>query len=412
MRRLCFRLLIGLGLPALVIAAEKPAELDRAALEAALDRALPAIMETDKIPGAIVVVGVKGNAGYEVWRKVWGYRRIEPTREPMTPDAVFDLASMTKPIATGTCLMVLVDQGKVRLDDPVGKYLPEFNEGEKKNVTVRQLMTHMSGMKPYVHAKEQEKLKAEAGFPCRDLLRTYIRKLDLERKPGEAVVYSCLNAILCAEIVRTVSKMELNEFAARHVLGPMKLQDTGFLPPDSLRGRLIPTTKTDYGRGEGGFLLGQVHDPLAAMQGGVSGNAGLFSTAADLSRFAQMMLNGGELDGVRILEKSTVDQMTRLQNPDGKSVNGKPDRRGLLWDLYHPDPGDTGVDALYGYGHTGYTGSAIRIYPEQNVYILALTNRVHPDDSGKVEAFRTAVWRTVGRVVMKTERTDTAPLNK
>lgn len=374
--------------------------LDGQALQRAFDAALPTIMSDGKIPGAVVHVGVRNGDHYDTWQKAYGYKQLQPDPAPMTEDAIFDLASMTKPIATGTSLMILVDRGQVRLDDPVGKFLEEFNRDDKKNVTVRHLMTHMSGLKPYVHAGEQKKIKDRAGFPCRDALRTYIRELDLTHPPGEMVVYSCLNAILTAEIVRTVSGQELDQFAADNIFKPLGMTETGFNPLEALRARALPTTRTDYGKGDGGFLQGQVHDPLAAMQGGVSGNAGLFSSVRDLARFAQMMLNGGELDGVRILQAQTVDQMTHVQNPGAKNAKGQPDRRGLLWDIYYPDPDDKGVDALYAYGHTGYTGGAIRIYPEQGVYVLAMTNRVHPDDSGKVGAFRTAVWDTVGRIVM------------
>jgi CubicO group peptidase (beta-lactamase class C family) len=136
------------------------------------------------------------------------------------------------------------------------------------------------------------------------------------------------------------------------------------------------------------------------MQDGVSGNAGLFSTAADLSRFAQMMLGGGELDGVRILSPQTIEQMTSVQNRGAKNVKGLPDRRGLLWDIYQPDAGDRGIDSLYAYGHTGYTGTAIRFYPEQDVYVIALANRVHPDDTATVARFRKVVWKTVGEVIL------------
>jgi CubicO group peptidase (beta-lactamase class C family) len=212
--------------------------------------------------------------------------------------------------------------------------------------------------------------------------------------------YSCLNAILAAEVVRAASGMELSDFAAEHVFAPLGMNDTGFRPSEAMRSRLVPTTESDYGRGPGGFLLGQVHDPLAAMQDGVSGNAGLFSTAADLSRFAQMMMGGGELDGVRILSPQTIEQMTSVQNCGAKNTKGLPDRRGLLWDIYQPDAGDRGVDSLYAYGHTGYTGTAIRFYPEQGVYVIALANRVHPDDTGTVARFRDVVWKTVGEVIL------------
>ncbi|MFH1746982.1 MAG: serine hydrolase [Planctomycetota bacterium] len=376
-------------------------------LEEAFDAVVPKLLAEGDISGAVIAVG-RSNRGtaateggrYGTWRKAYGFVRTRPERETMGVDAVFDMASMTKPIATGTSLLILVEQGRVGLDDPVGKYLPEFNTEAKKGVTVRHLMTHMSGMPPYVGAKGQKAIKDRAGFPCPVETRAFIRELELARPPGEAVVYSCLNAILCAEIVEAVSERPLDRFASEHVFGPLGMRDSGFHPDERLRARCVPSTKTDYGRGAGGFLQGQVHDPLAAMQAGVSGNAGLFSTAADLECFAQMMLNGGELDGMRVLKAETIADMTRVQNPGAKNAKGKVDRRGLLWDLYVPDPGDKGVDALFAYGHTGYTGTAIRIYPEQGVYVIALANRVHPDDSGKVGEFRRQVWQMVGEVLM------------
>ncbi|MEZ6082558.1 MAG: serine hydrolase [Phycisphaerae bacterium] len=183
-------------------------------------------------------------------------------------------------------------------------------------------------------------------------------------------------------------------------LAPLGMRDTGYHPPASLANRIAPTTKAKRSPHADGFLRGEVHDPLAAMQDGVSGNAGLFSTAADLERFAQMLLNGGELDGVRILKLETIELMSRVQDPKAVGKDGKPNRRGLLWDSFPSDPGNTGIDSIYGYGHTGYTGTAMRIYPQAGVYAIALTNRVHPDDTGKVGAFRRAVWQAVGDALL------------
>ena len=369
-------------------------------VEEALDAVMTTQLQAGKVPGAVIAVGRRTDTGYETWQKAYGLLQREPEPAPMRIDTIFDMASMTKPIATGTSLMMLVQQGRMALDDPVGKYLPEFETDDKKNVTIRHLMTHMSGMPPYVGSTGQKVIKDKAGFPCPAATRQYIRNLSLATEPGEMMVYSCLNAILCAEVVEAVAGQPLDRFAAKHIFEPLGMHATGFNPPDNLRSRCVPTTPETYGSGGGGFLQGQVHDPLAAMQAGVSGNAGLFSSVADLSRFAQMMLDGGTRDGVRILEEQTIHDMTRVQNPGAVNQKGKPDRRGLLWDLYPPDPGDTGVNALPAYGHTGYTGTAIRIYPEQGVYIIALTNRVHPDDSGQVSALRQKVWETVGAALM------------
>lgn len=373
-----------------------------ASLEEALDAVVPKQLKAGKVAGAVIAAGRRTPSGFESWQKAYGLAQSLPQPAPMPVDAVFDMASMTKPIATGTSLMILVEQGRVGLDDPVAKYLPEFDTDKKKAVTIRHLMTHTSGMPPYVGASEQKPIREKAGFPCPAAIRQYIRELPLSNEPGKTVVYSCLNAILCAEVVQAVSGQPLNEFAAQHVFNPLDMRDSGFVPAAAIRARCLLTTREPYATGPDGFLQGEVHDPLAALQGGVSGNAGLFSTAADLSRFAQMLLNGGELNGTRILKEETLRDMTRIQNPDALSKSGVPDRRGLLWDLYVPETGDTGVDALTCYGHTGYTGTAIRLYPDQGVYVIALTNRVHPDDTSKVGDIRLRVWQTVGAVLMGT----------
>ena len=367
------------------------------ALEEAIDAVVPKGLQQGGMCGAVVAVGQRTKTGFETWEKAYGYLGTQPQAVRLTTDAVFDLASMTKPIATGTSLMILADRGRLNIDDRVGKYLPQFKTGAKEKVTIRHLMTHMSGERPYLSKEEQEQIRKAHGFPCPAATRECIRSLDLTHPPGEVMVYSCLNAILCAEIVEAVSGMPLDVFAAANIFQPLGMRETSFVPPEAFRLRTAPTTRAARGRGEGGFLQGQVHDPIAALQGGVSGNAGLFSTAADLHRFAQVLLNEGQIDDVRILRRETVRQMTSVQNPGAKNAKGQADRRGLLWDLYPPD---TGVEALYAFGHTGYAGTAIRVYPQQGVYILALANRVHPDDSGKVGEFRRLLWQTVGEVLM------------
>jgi CubicO group peptidase (beta-lactamase class C family) len=339
------------------------------------------------------------DAGYETWQKAYGFLQNEPEPVPMPVDAIFDMASLTKPIATGTSLMLLVQQGRIALDDPVGKYLPEFNTAEKENVTIRHLMTHISGLPAYVGAASQKVIQDEAGFPCPAATRAYIRQLPLTRSPGEKKVYSCLNAILCAEIVQEVSGQPLDDFAAEHIFEPLAMHSTGFTPSETLVARCVPSTREAHGTGADGFLKGQVHDPLAAMQAGVSGNAGLFSTAADLSRFAQMMLNGGTLDGVRVLEPKTVAEMTRPQKGPAKEEDPWPADRGLLWGLYPASAEDSETNTPFAYGHTGYTGTAMRLYPESGIYVIALTNRVHPDDGAKVNGLRQQVWDTALEVL-------------
>jgi CubicO group peptidase (beta-lactamase class C family) len=403
-----------------------PVERGLATLEETCDDLVPAWLKAGKIPGAVLLVGQKTPDGFQTWSKAYGYQALEPQRETMRLDAIFDMASVSKPCATGVSLLILVDQGKVQLDDPVAKFLPEFDTPEKRAVTIRHLMTHTSGMPPYVDAASQKKLRDEYGFVCPAELRKFIREMPLTRPPGERFVYSCLNAILCAEIVDKVSGVTLDRFAAEHVFGPLHMTDSGYrpytatdlpasqpaasrpttAPVSSALVRHVPSTRVPHGVGPGGFLRGQVHDPLAAMQGGVSGNAGFFSTAADLSRLAQMLLNKGELDGVRILSPEIVRALSQVQNPGAVNKDGRPAPRGLLWELSVPAAGPAAPD--FAFGHPGYTGTAVRIYPNQGLYAIALTNRVHPDDSGKAEEFQAAVWRTVLERLGTSETTSTA----
>jgi len=367
------------------------------------DQKVPEALAAEQIPGAVLLVGLRTDDGYRVWQKAYGLKRSQPQAEPMPVDAIFDLASMTKPIATGTAMMLLVERGRVSLDDPVAKHLPCFEGEQKADVRIRDLMTHCSGLPPYVGKTQRDELEKEFAWPCPGPIRDFICRLALSDPPPRTmVVYSCLNAILSAEVVRAVSGRPLNDFVEDNAYRPLGLRDTGFLPQGDLIARCVPTTKEEHSGEE--FLQGMVHDPLAAMQGGVSGNAGLFSSAQDISRFAQMLLNEGELDGVRIFQPETVRLMTSIQTPAGiKGKSGNEDRRGLLWDVYAPDPGDTGMNTVYAYGHTGYTGTAIRVYPEHGMYVIALTNRVHPDDTGKVSEFRKMAWATAGKEILGIE---------
>ncbi|HUM34082.1 MAG TPA: serine hydrolase domain-containing protein, partial [Candidatus Saccharicenans sp.] len=380
-------LISGTALAELPLPATRPEEagLDSCRL-AALDRLMSESLNHQDFPGAVILVIRHGKI---VWRKAYGQSQLVPTTEPMRIDMLFDLASVTKPVAVATSIMILVEQGKLRLWDRVRAYIPEFvpyiKEGGLPGEEARlfHLLTHMSGLPPYTDPKE---VTAKYGDPCstEDLVK-HIAGLRKELPPGQEFVYSCLNYITLARIVKLVSGENLADFCQKNIFTPLKMKDTMFNPPVELRPRCVPTEMIN-----GQPLRGVVHDPLARLQGGISGNAGLFSTADDLAIFAQMMINKGEFKGVRILSPLAVERMTEifpLLNSSG---------RGFGWDIntdYSTVRGD-----LFGYksyGHSGYTGTSVWIDPETQTAIIFLTNRVHPDDKGEIIAVRSKVANIV-----------------
>jgi CubicO group peptidase (beta-lactamase class C family) len=289
--------------------------------------------------------------------------------------------------------MILVERGGIRLWDRVDMYVPEFSPwyGEKgragEPVRLYHLLTHTSGLPPYTDAKEAAK---KLGDPCSaaDLARL-IAELPKESPAGTTFVYSCLNYITLAHIVQKVTGQSLADLAMEAVFKPLGMAKTFYRPPESCWDDCVPTEVL-----AGLPLRGVVHDPLARLQGGVSGNAGLFSTADDLALFAQMLLNGGELNRVRVLSPLTVRRMTEIYPKVGESG------RGLGWDL------DSGYSTVRGdlfgpasYGHSGYTGTSIWIDPETQTAVVFLTNRVHPDDKGDIIALRSKVANVVAAAV-------------
>ncbi|MEQ1852035.1 MAG: serine hydrolase domain-containing protein, partial [Chthoniobacteraceae bacterium] len=232
-----------------------------------------------------------------------GFRTKTPQEERITDDTIFDLASLTKVLATAPCIMLLVERGQVKIESAVRDYLPEFSGEGRERITVRHLLTHTSGLKP--------SLPQEPAWSGRE---TGIR-MACEAVPANApdaeFRYSDINFILLGEIVRRVSGQPLDRFAREHLFGPLGMRDTGFTPDAALRPRIAATAKDENGM----MLRGIVHDPTARRMGGVAGHAGLFSTAADVARYARMILNGGELGGVRIFQSATVKQMTSIHTP-------------------------------------------------------------------------------------------------
>lgn len=314
----------------------------------------------------------------------WAVREPESEQTPMRRDAIFDLASITKVVATTPSILKLVVSGDIGLDQPVGEILPEFGtDGQKADVTIRRLMAHSSGM-----------ISWRGIFIDGTGGEAYLANLAKDQPytmPGEQVEYSCMGFIVLAEVLRRVSGEDIATFAHREVFAPLGMTDTMFTPPPSLRDRIVATENgngfeadKDISAPAGGWrnelIRGEVHDGNAWYGfGGISGNAGLFGTATDLARYARMWLNGGELDGVRILPEEMVREATTEQT----ELGGPNDRRGLGWQMaQHPGFETDGFSGLglsqRAYGHTGFTGTSMWIDPERDLIIILLTNRVHP----------------------------------
>jgi len=305
-------------------------------------------------PGASVVVGRRGAA---VWEKGFGRLDWNSSSPLVVPErSIYDLASLTKVVGTTTAIMILFDEGKVHLDDPVKKYVPAFSGGEKDLVTVRMLLEHRSGLP----AGRDLWRTAHSPEEARDM----VIATPLVCAPNECYEYSDLGADMLGFIVESASGERLDQFVHERVFEPLGMSDTFFRPADSLRDRIAPTEVTPP---RGYPIQGEVHDENAFALGGIAGHAGLFSTASDLAVFAQMMLNGGSYNGTRIVADSTVTLFT-------KRAAGT---RALGWDTC----GGTGSCGKYlsehAYGHTGFTGTSLWIDPDRDMFVVLLTNRVH-----------------------------------
>jgi CubicO group peptidase (beta-lactamase class C family) len=319
-----------------------------------IDRVIQRGIKAGGYPGAAVVVGRKGAA---VWQKGFGNLSWSQVSGSVDPDrTIYDVASLSKVIGTTTAVMVLYDEKKIDLDAPVFRYLPAFSGGLKDEVTVRELLTHRSGLP----AGRDLWRKARSPQEARDM----VLETTLEYRPNTAYIYSDLGADVLGMIVEEVSGQRLDQFLADRVFGPLGMHDTFYRPADSLRYRIAPTEVTPP---RGYPLRGEVHDENAYALGGIAGHAGLFSTAADLSVFAQMMLNGGSYDGVQIISDSTVALFTRRTAG----------HRALGWDTADGDYGSGKYLTERAYGHTGFTGTSIWIDPDREMFVVLLTNRVH-----------------------------------
>jgi len=342
----------------------------------AVDEAAQDAVASGEIPGVVVLIG----RGDEVlYHAAWGSRTLLPEPVPMTTDTIFDVASLTKPLGTALAVMSLVERGKIALDAPLGRYLKEFRGRAFHGVTIERMLAHTAGF-PALPAPGT----LNGGFPG---AARALAQRPLDYPPGTGFQYSDTGFILLGEVVRRVAGEPLDQYLARVVFRPLGLRDTWFHPPETARPRIAPTEFHN-----GALLHGRVHDPRARLLGGVAGHAGMFSTAADLSRLCRMLLAGGELDGRRILKPATVRAMwARFPEADGA--------RALGWDVsssfsrvmapfFPPDS----------VGHTGFTGTAVWIDPASGGYMIVLTNRVHPSGGGaaKIRELRTRVAAAAG----------------
>jgi CubicO group peptidase (beta-lactamase class C family) len=333
-----------------------------------IEAAVAQEIQAGHLPGAVVLVG-RGDR--VLYHQAFGRAVAEPFAAPMQKDTVFDLASLTKPIATATSVLILVDRGKVDPNDLVAKYLPEFACHGKEEVRLRHLLTHTSGLPAYTDANS---LKMQFGSPCPDRVIEKICSLKAQSAPGEKFRYSCLGYITLARIVQIVTGQGVDEFARANVFVPVGMKDTRFRPPAAWRERIAGTEIVD-----GELLRGTVHDPLARLMDGVSGNAGLFSTAADLSRYCRMLLHGGTWKGRRILSPAALALLTTPQS-HGRAY-GFDVASGYAW-----VKGPYASSAAF--CHTGYTGTSLVCEPATDTYLILLTNSVHPHDKGAARPLR------------------------
>ena len=336
-----------------------------------IDRVIEEEIAENNFPGAVVLVGQQDDIVY--WQ-AFGNKVIDPCEEPAGKDTIFDLASMTKPIATATSIMILRDRKAIQLDDYVSKYLPAFACNGKQDVRIEHLLTHTSGLPAYTNAAE---LTEQFGSPCPEKVIEKICALEAVSKPGEEFRYSCLGYITLAKIIETVSEQSIGDFSRENIFEPLGMKQTSYNPPESWE-QVIAATEVIDGRP----LRGTVHDPLARLMAGLSGNAGLFSNAYDLSIYCRMLLNGGKWHGKRILSPEAVILLTAERTHGracGFDVNST-----YAWVKGSYAPKEA-------FCHTGYTGTSIVCEPASRTFVIILTNRVHPNDDGTTKPVRIKV---------------------
>jgi uncharacterized protein YbbC (DUF1343 family)/CubicO group peptidase (beta-lactamase class C family) len=357
-----------------------------------IDATVESAIARKQFPGAVVLVGRHGKIAYV---KAYGNRAIVPNVEPMTRDTIFDMASLTKPMATATSMMILLESGKYKLDDSIIKHMPEFDSNGKRAITIDHLLRHRAGLIP------DNALKDYLDGPTKAWER--LAGIDLQSAPGEKFAYSDVGFLILGKLVERLSKQPLDQFALKNIFEPLGMTDTSYLPPAQKKSRIAPTEPY-----KSVMMRGNVHDPRANELGGVAGHAGLFSTVDDVAIYAQTLLNGGVgPNGQRILAPLTVRKMIdAADTPPGQ-------RRGLGWDV------DTPYSSLRGaffnepsFGHTGFTGTSLWIDPETKSFVIMLTSRLHPDGKGNPLPTRAELATIVASSIVDTPIVTTLKFQK
>ena len=358
-----------------------------------IDSAVEAAIAEGEVPGAVVLVSRRGRIEYF---KAFGNRSLQPKQERMTKDTIFDVSSLTKVMATTPSIMMLVENGLLRISDPVCRYLPEFKGGGKDDITVRQLLTHYSGLPADLDL-------SKGWFGYNEMLKE-LWKIRTDSEPDKEFVYSDVNFIALGEIIHAVSGKTIDVFARENIFNPLGMTDTCYRPPESLIGRIAPTESRRNTllflharisrKNLDEILRGEVHDPTAYRMGGVAGHAGLFSSAKDVAAYAQMLLDRGTYSGGRLLSPMTVQAMSRPQSPPGSTQ-----LRGYGWDIRSDYSSPCGDIFEGGYGHTGFTGTSLWIHPPTETFIVVLSNRVHPNGGKNMNHLRSVVANIVASAI-------------
>lgn len=323
-----------------------------------VDSIIEEAISDSAFPGGVLLVSKDGKILHE---KAYGNYTYDHNSQRMKLSTIFDLASVSKVVGTTTAVMMLYDQGKMDLDDKVTKYLPGFGNNGKENITIRNLLLHNSGLAPF---KKYYDLYSTADEVINDIMN-----LTPEQEPGSKYVYSDLGMITLQKVMEKISGKSLDKYLNDNLFKPMGMNSTMYNPPANLKNNCAPTEYDDFYRMR--QLQGDVHDERAYMLNGVAGHAGLFSTAPDLAKFLQMILNKGEYNGKQFIKPETVELFTKKQSEQST--------RGLGWDTKSPEGSSAGqYFSILSWGHTGYTGTSVWTDPELESFVILLTNRVYP----------------------------------